>query len=169
MSPLADPSSHGLLCRVDRILAAALRWVSTICLAALGVLVCALVLVRFFPIVSLDWSDEIVELAFAWMVFMGTAAVWRNYEHITIDFIPQALAATRTGRVLEAVISLLALGFLSVFTWQGLRLTLHAQDTSPMLALPRRWWYASVPVSGVVMIGYSVSRLLRMVSTCRQT
>ena len=100
-------------------LEAALRWMSIVCMFVLLVLVCALVLIRFFPIMSLGWADEIVELAFAWMVFMGTAAVWRSNEHITIDFIPQALVGTRAGRVLEVVVCLLILGFLAVFTWQG--------------------------------------------------
>ncbi len=150
--------------RFDRALEAVLRWMSVGCLVILAALVCALVLVRFYPIVSLGWSDEIVELAFAWMVFLGTAAIWRSREHITIDFIPQALVGTRAGRALEILLDLLALGFLLVFTWQGWLLTLQARgNTSPMLELPRPWWYASVPASGLVMMGYTLSRLLKAV------
>jgi len=79
-------------------------------------------------------------------VFLGTAAIWRSREHITIDFIPQALAGTRIGRAPEILLYLLALGFLLVFTWQGWLLTLQAQgNTSPM------------------MIGYTASRLLRAI------
>jgi TRAP-type C4-dicarboxylate transport system permease small subunit len=156
-------SFGGLLGRVDRALEAVLRWMTTLCLGVLAVLVSALVLVRFFPIIPLDWSDEIVELAFAWMVFLGAAALWRSHEHISIDFIPQALAGTRAGRVLDVVLGLLALAFLAVFTWEGWRLTVLAQDTSPMLTLPRPLWYAAIPVSGLVMIGYSVSRMLKTI------
>jgi TRAP-type C4-dicarboxylate transport system permease small subunit len=130
----------------------------------LVVLVCALVLVRFFPIMSLGWADEIVELAFAWMVFVGTAAVWRSHEHITIDFIPQALAGTWAGRVLDVVVSLLVLGFLAVFTWQGWFFMFQARgNTSPMLTMPRPLWYAVLPVSGLVMIGYTVARILKAI------
>jgi TRAP-type C4-dicarboxylate transport system permease small subunit len=98
------------------------------------------------------------------MVFMGTAAVWRSNEHITIDFIPQALVGTRAGRALEVVVSLLILGFLAVFTWQGWLLTIQARgNTSPMLTMPRPLWYAVIPVSGLVMIGYTVSRILKAI------
>jgi TRAP-type C4-dicarboxylate transport system permease small subunit len=163
MTPPPAGSPGGLLARLDRALEAILRWTSVVCLAALAVLVSALVLVRFLPIIPLDWSDEIVELAFAWMVFMGTAALWRSHEHITIDFIPQALAGTRAGRALEVVLGLAALAFLAVFTWTGWLFTFQASDTSPMLALPRPLWYASLPLSGLVMIGYSVARTLKAI------
>ena len=168
MTQVTAGSSEGWAARADRALDAVLRWVSIVCMFVLVVLVSVLVLVRFFPIMSLGWADEIVELAFAWMVFMGTAAVWRSGEHITIDFIPQALAGTRAGQVLEVVVGLLIVGFLAVFTWQGFLLTMHASsNTSPMLTLPRPLWYAAVPVSGLVMIGYTVSRILRVLRPAR--
>ncbi len=163
MTQVTAGSSEGCADRVDRTLEAVLRWISIVTMFVLVVLVSALVLIRFFPIFSMGWADEVVELAFAWMVFMGTAAVWRSSEHITIDFIPQALAGTRAGRVLEGVVCLLILGFLGVFTWQGFLLTVQAtSNTSPMLTLPRPLWYAVVPVSGLVMIGYTAARLLKV-------
>jgi TRAP-type C4-dicarboxylate transport system permease small subunit len=161
-SPAGSPAP-GFLSRLDHNLEAVLRWVSLLCLAVLAVLVSALVFVRFFPILSLDWSDEIVELVFAWMVFMGTAAVWRRHEHIVIDFIPQALAGTRAGRALEVLVSLLTLVFLAVFTWQGWRLAVQAEDTSPMLLLPRPLWYVVLPLSGLVMIAYTLGGCLRAI------
>jgi TRAP-type C4-dicarboxylate transport system permease small subunit len=162
MIQLPAGSSEGGVARADRALEFVLRWMSIVCMFVLVVLVSALVLIRFVPIMSLGWADEIVELAFAWMVFMGTAVVWRSNEHITIDFIPQALAGTRTGRVLEVAVCLLILGFLAVFTWQGWFLTIQARgNTSPMLTMPRPLWYAAIPVSGLVMIGYTVSRILK--------
>lgn len=146
----------------DRILEAALRWLSILCMFVLVLLVCALVLIRFFPVFSMGWSDEVIELVFAWMVFLGTALVWRNREHITIDFVPQALAGTTAGRAIEVVAGLLALWFLAVFTWQGWLLTLQAVgNTTPMLTLPKPLWYAAIPVSGCVMIAYTLSRTLK--------
>ena len=157
-------SSGGCVTRADRALEAVLRWMSIVCMFILVVLVCALVFIRFFPVFSMGWADEIVELAFAWMVFMGTAAVWRSHEHITIDFIPQALAGTRAGRVLDVVVNVLVLGFLGVFTWQGWFLTIQARsNTSPMLTMPKPFWYAVIPVSGLLMIVYTVSRILKAI------
>jgi TRAP-type transport system small permease protein len=160
----ADGSSvSGGAARLDRTLEAAMRWISSICLVVLLGLVSLIVLIRFYPFVALGWEDEIVELAFAWMIFLGSAAVWRSHEHIVIDFIPQALAGSQAGRALEVAIGVLVLGFLAVFTWYGWLLTLQAQgNTSPMLVLPRPLWYVSVPASGLLMIGYTVARMVKV-------
>jgi TRAP-type C4-dicarboxylate transport system permease small subunit len=164
MSRASEAQTAGRVERMDRGLMAAMRWISAACLTILLALVSLMVLVRFWPVVALGWEDEVVELAFAWMVFLGSAAVWRSGEHIVIDFIPQALAGTGAGRALEMIIGAAMLGFLGVFTWYGWLLTLQSQgNTSPMLVLPRPLWYVSVPVSGVVMIGYTIARMVKAV------
>jgi TRAP-type transport system small permease protein len=159
----APEAARGWRRRLDGAVEAALRSVSSICLVALLGLVSTIVAIRFFPFISLGWEDEVVELAFAWMVFLGSAAVWRNHEHIAIDFIPQALAGSRAGRILEIAVGVLALGFLAVLTWYGLRLAWQARgNTSPMLILPVPMWYAAVPVAGAIMIGYTLVRIVKV-------
>ena len=163
MSHVSEAPAAGPARRIDRALDVAMRWISALCLVVLLVLVSLIVLIRFWPVVALGWEDEVVELAFAWMVFLGSAAIWRSGEHIVIDFIPQALAGSWPGRALEVVLGALMLGFLGVFTWYGWLLTLQSQgNTSPMLVLPRPLWYAAVPVSGVVMIGYTIARMVKV-------
>jgi len=162
MSRASEAPAPGRTERMDHVLDVGMRGISAVCLVVLLVLVSLIVLIRFWPVVALGWEDEVVELAFAWMVFLGSAAIWRSGEHIVIDFIPQALAGTRAGRVLEMIIGALMLGFLAVFTWYGWLLTLQSQgNTSPMLVLPRPLWYAAIPVSGVVMIGYTIARMVK--------
>ena len=161
--------SAGRWAKAERGLAAALRWGSILCLVALLFLLAGGVLVRFVPVVSMGWADEIVELSFAWMVFLGTAALWRSHEHIAIDFIPQALGGTPVGRALEVLLGLLALGFLAVFTWEGWLLTVQAVgNRTPILELPKPLWYAALPVSGIVMIGYTLHRCARAIRLGRQ-
>lgn len=162
MSRAAESSGDSGAARADRALDACMRWMSSICLVILLAIVSLMVLMRFFPIMALGWEDEVVELAFAWMIFLGSAAVWRSHEHIVIDFLPQALAGSRAGRVLEMVVGVLVLAFLGVYTWYGWLLTIQSQgNTSPMLVLPKPLWYAAVPASGVVMIGYTIVRMVK--------
>jgi TRAP-type transport system small permease protein len=163
MSRMPDAPAAGRVEWIDHALDVAMRWISSACLVVLLALVSLIVLIRFWPVVALGWEDEVVELAFAWMVFLGSAAIWRSGEHIVIDFIPQALSGSGPGRALEVLLGVLMLGFLGVFTWYGWLLTLQSQgNTSPMLVLPRPLWYAAVPVSGVVMIGYTIARMMKV-------
>jgi TRAP-type C4-dicarboxylate transport system permease small subunit len=162
MSRTAESSVGSGAARADHALDAVMRWISSICLVVLLGLVSLIVLIRFWPVVALGWEDEVVELAFAWMIFLGSAAVWRSHEHIVIDFIPQALAGSPAGRALEMLVGVLVLGFLGVYTWYGWLLTLQSQgNTSPMLVLPKPLWYAAVPASGLVMIGYTIVRMVK--------
>jgi TRAP-type C4-dicarboxylate transport system permease small subunit len=69
------------------------------------------------------------------------------------------IAGTRTGHVLGIVIQLLALAFLLVFTYEGALLAMKATDRSPIFEYPKTLWYMSIPISGVIMIGYTIRNL----------
>jgi len=66
-----DEMKQGNLEKVDQILAVVTKWGSVAWLVTLFLLIAAGVFVRFVPITSLGWADEIIELAFAWMVFLN--------------------------------------------------------------------------------------------------
>ena len=138
----------------------ALRGGSSFCISSLWIIVTAIVLFRFLPIFPMGWTDEIVELLFAWMVFSGAAELCRQRKHFTVDLIPNMIAGTRTGHVLGIVIQLLALAFLLVFTYEGALLAIQATDRSPVFEYPKTLWYMSIPISGIIMVGYTVRDLL---------
>ncbi len=142
--------------QMDGILGTTLQWVSSLAMVALWILVTAAVIFRVVPIVSMGWSDEIVELAFAWMIFLCAADLCRQRKHFVVDLIPNLLAGTRTGRVLGIVLSLLSLAFLLVFTYQGIQLSILATDRSPYFELPKILWYGSLAISGLIMTGYAI-------------
>jgi TRAP-type transport system small permease protein len=145
--------------KVDRIVGIALRGGSSFCIASLWIIVTAIVLSRFLPIFPMGWTDEIVELLFAWMVFSGAAELCRQRKHFTVDLIPNRIAGTRTGHVLGIVIQLLALTFLLVFTYEGALLAIQATDRSPVFEYPKALWYMSIPISGIIMVGYTLRDL----------
>ena len=142
--------------QMDGILGTTLQWVSSLAMVALWILVTAAVIFRVVPIVSMGWSDEIVELAFAWMIFLCAADLCRQRKHFVVDLIPNLLAGTRAGRVLGIVLSLLSLAFLLVFTYQGIQLSILATDRSPYFELPKILWYGSLAISGLIMTGYAI-------------
>jgi len=142
--------------QLDGILGTTLRWGSSLAMVVLWILITAAVIFRIVPIVSMGWSDEIVELMFAWMIFLCSADLCRQRKHFVVDLIPNLLAGTRAGRVLGVALNLLALAFLLVFTYQGIWLSIMATDRSPYFEWPKFFWYGSIAVSGVIMTGYTI-------------
>ena len=140
-----------------------LRLIAGGCLGIIFVLLTANVFVRFVPVVSLAWLDEIIEMLTAWMVFIGAAALWREKEHFAVSFLPDWWRGTRKGCLLNIMVDLISLTFLFVFTYYSLNLTIRASDWTPVLNMPKRVLYACMPISGAVMGIYSIRDLARNV------
>ena len=151
------------LIKLDRWIERVLRWFSIGCMVMLAVVLIGVVFVRFFPIAKLSWSDEAIEWAFAWMVFMGAAALWRRNEHFCVDALSCKLGEMRGGILHSLCIGLLSLAFFVIFTYYGYLLTVSANDRSPILEWPRPLWYASMPIAGVIMTGYCIQSIIKIV------
>lgn len=145
----------------DRSLVSILRIICVACFTILLLLLTGNVLVRYFPVTTIYWFDEVVEWVFAWMVFIGAAALWARDEHFKLDWISKKLQSTRYGHLVAVVLEIISLGFLVVFAYQSLRLTALAKDWTPVFNVPRRFLYACMPVSGVIMVAYSIRNIIR--------
>ena len=150
----------GIFLKMDRVLVPALKWSSMVCLAALLFLIAAGIFVRFVPIGSMGWADEVIEWAFVYLGFMGSVVLWRERSHFRVELIPHWLAGTQGERALEGTLGLLSLVFFLVFTYEGTVLVLRTTDNSPILDLPKLFWYAILPLSGMAFIGYTVRDLV---------
>jgi len=148
------------LAQFDRFLMSTLRRLTLACFVTLLILLAGVVFVRFVPITSLGWSDEIVEWAFAWMVFMGAAVLWRDNEHFRVLWLPNKLNGRTSGNILALVVEALSIAFLVVMTYYGMKLTVAAHDRSPILELPRHIWYSCIPLAGIIMIAYSIRNVV---------
>ncbi len=144
---------------IDALIGGLLKSVSVGCLIAISIMMIINVFLRFFPFFSLSWFDEVIEGFFAWMVFLGAAALWRENEHFAVTFLPDCLRGSKTGYILEVSIHLISILFLLVFTYYSLNLTIRAGDTTPILMMPKRLLYLCMPLSGTIMIGYSLRNI----------
>ena len=150
----------GLLKRIDKVILKTLMAVTITIFVFLTILISANVFVRFFPIVSLHWFDEIIELLYAYLVFYGSAALWISHEHFGVgDWIEKRIKNIRTRSVYKIIIELLVLCFVVIFFYYSLRLTLLARDVTNVFAIPKRVLYSCLPISGVIMILYSIRDL----------
>ena len=130
-----------------------------ICLACgtgLLLLLTGNVFTRIFPIVSLHWFGEIVELLFAWMVFLGAAVLYSQKQHFMIDWLAKKTEGTKFGPVYQVLINLISLIFVATLLVQGLRLTMLAHDWTSVLHMPRKLFYISMPIAGISMVYSSI-------------
>jgi TRAP-type C4-dicarboxylate transport system permease small subunit len=118
------------------------------------------VFVRFFPVVSLHWFDEIIELLYAYLVFYGAAALWITHDHFGVgDWIERRIKNVKARSAYKILIELLVLCFVGVFFYYSLRLTLLARDVTNVFAIPKRVLYSCLPISGAIMLLYSLRDL----------
>jgi TRAP-type C4-dicarboxylate transport system permease small subunit len=145
---------------VDRLILNALKVVTIVSFILLTILITADVIVRFFPVVSLHWFDEIIELLYAYLVFYGAAALWILRGHICVgDWIEKSIGNPRLRHLYRMFIELLVLFFAAVFFYYSLRLTILALDVTNVFAIPKRVLYSCMPVAGALMVIYSLRNI----------
>ncbi len=148
--------------KFDQRLRSFLKWTSVGCLIALFLLIAAGVFVRFVPISSMGWADEVIELAFAWMVFLGASFLWRRRAHFRVEVLPETLGSSKAGVFLQIILQLISLSFFLLFTWQGWLLTWRSVDHSPILDWPRSLWFIIIPLTGALILGFIISDLISL-------
>jgi len=145
---------------MDKVILYTLKVITITVFVLLTILISANVFVRFVPVVSLHWFDEIIELLYAYLVFYGAAALWISHDHFGVgDWIEKRIRDQRMRYVYRSIIELLVLCFAVIFFYYSLRLTILARDVTNVFAIPKRVLYSCLPVSGAIMIVYSIRNI----------
>lgn len=149
--------AKALLEKIDRVFLAVFKWLCVSLFALLTIIITANVFVRYVPVMSLHWLDEIVELAFAWMVFFGSAAVWILKGHFSAgDWISRLLRDPRAKAVYRLIVDLIAFAFIAVFFWYSRQLFDRAIEVTAVFEFPKKVIYACMPISSGIMALYSL-------------
>ena len=147
---------------IDRWVQSAGRAAVTVALLAIMALLTLGILIRVLPLMSVAGYDEIVELLVAWMTFVGAAVLWGEGCLYRVDVVTSRLPA-RIARVVDLFVHLAMLLFAVTFTVEGWRVAVLSAETTPFLRFPKSLAYGSMPVAGVVMIGYSLAAIRRVI------
>ena len=151
----------GLLKAIDKVILATLKGITITSFVLLTLLISANVFVRFFPVASLHWFDEIIELLYAYLVFYGAAALWISREQFGVgDWIGSRIKGVRMRYAYILVVEFLVLCFALLFFYYSLRLTVLARDVTNVFAIPKRILYSCLPVSGALMVIYSTRNIV---------
>jgi TRAP-type C4-dicarboxylate transport system permease small subunit len=150
----------GLLRRLDSAVAALCRWVVIACFLGLFVLLTLGILQRMLPLIKLTGYDELIELLFIWMTFVGSVALWREGTLYRVDAIDRLLRP-RARQALAFLTHLAMLALAAMLTLKGWDFLLESGETTPFLQVDKIYWYAAIPVCGSLMAIYSVAGLWR--------
>jgi TRAP-type C4-dicarboxylate transport system permease small subunit len=153
------------LTRLERYIGFVLRAVAVCLLVGILVLMVANVSNRFVNFAKLDWNDEVIELMLVWLIFCGSAEVWRLNQHFAVDLVPLMIEGTRFDKYFKAFISFGCLAFIAVFTYRSFDLFQRAIDVSPYFSWPRKLWYGAMPLNGALMVIFSVRQLITVLLT----
>ena len=151
---------RALIARLDGAIVLACRWGTSACFLALFVLLSLGIIQRMLPVFKVPGYDELVELLFIWMTFLGSLALWREGTLYKVDLLERALGPTGR-RVLESLIHLSMLAIAAILSYAGWDFLRQSGETTPFLQVDKMWWYAAIPVCGSLMCAYSLVALWR--------
>jgi TRAP-type C4-dicarboxylate transport system permease small subunit len=146
--------------RFDRGLTLVLEWICIILFAAITIIMTLNIVVRFVPIMSMHWFDEILELLYGALIFYGAAAVWVVHGHFSVgDWISKFLKNVWARFAYRLLVEMMSLIFIAIFFKYSLELTMNTEEQTTAFALSRKWLYACMPITGGIMVLYSIKNM----------
>jgi TRAP-type C4-dicarboxylate transport system permease small subunit len=149
-----------VLARLDRAVAAGCRWAVIVCFLGLFVLLSLGILQRTLPLIKLSGYDELIELLFIWMTFIGSLALWREGTLYRVEALDRLLRP-RARRVLAVLTNIAMLALAAILALKGWDFMREAGETTPFLQIDKVYWYAAIPVCGTLMSVYSAAGMWR--------
>jgi TRAP-type transport system small permease protein len=151
-----------ILEKTDSVVTLVIKWLTIAMFLALTLIITATILLRIFPFTSLHWTDEIVELCFAALVFYGAAGVWMVKGHFSVgDWIRKIVKSDRAYNCCRLVLELITLAFVLVFFRYSLNLTLRAREATSVFQISKKILYSCMPISSLIMALYSLVYVVR--------
>lgn len=109
---------------------------------------------------SLSWSEELGRYVFVWMTFIGASIALERGAHLGIDVVVQMLPE-KFQKLLAILMYLLILVLVIVMVKEGMTLVERtAIQKSPAMQIPMSWAYSAIPVSAVLMLVHTVSKII---------
>ncbi|QCX32893.1 TRAP transporter small permease [Caloramator sp. E03] len=135
------------------------EYLASIFLGLMIMIVSFQVFTRFFFSFTLRWSEEITMLLMVWFGFIGIALGVKKDIHLSIEAIVN-LFSNNTKKIIYKVDELITLIF-GIFTaFYGYRLVVEAKgSTLPATQWPSSMLYLMVPLSGVLIVLFSINKL----------
>jgi len=117
------------------------------------------VLARYLLKSPSSFTDELARFLLIWVGLLGAAYALGKKKHLAIDLFIKQLSSTKqqkTGRLIDLLIILFALGVMVIGGIRLVWITLTLKQVSAGLGLPLGILYLAVPISGLLMILFTL-------------
>ena len=106
-------------------------------------------------------SEELLTYSFTWMALLASALVFGKRDHMRMGFLADKLTGV-PKKVLEIFIELLIMALAgSVMVWGGYTIMqLSMTQTTASLGIPMGIVYIIVPLSGILVVVYSILNII---------
>lgn len=117
------------------------------------------VLSRYMFSISASWTEELARFCLMWLAVLGAAYITGKRQHIEIDYFFD-MFSPKNKRKLDYFIEILILMFAVIVLIIGgaylMYMTFYLEQKSPALQVPLGFVYAILPLSGILMVVYTV-------------
>lgn len=129
------------------------------CMAAIVLITLAAVWWRYVLNAPIAWIEQVSNMLFIWIVFVGSAVLYRQKLHIAVDMFLDMLPSTLKAYAFW-VIELMNLTFIVVLFVSSLKLSIDVlPNTTGALDITPAYYYLSAPVSCAMMMLYFVEKI----------
>lgn len=120
---------------------------------------------RYVLNTSFAFTEELARFSLIWLSILGAAYLNAKREHLSMDFLYQKFSASGRKKALyfiEVCILLFALIVMVIGGFNLVYTTLHLGQLSGTLRIPLGYIYAILPISGLLIIWFSIYHITKI-------
>ncbi|MEW4925201.1 TRAP transporter small permease [Algibacter sp. 2305UL17-15] len=120
---------------------------------------------RYILNTSFAFTEELARFSLIWLSILGAAYLNGKREHLSMDFLYQKFSARTKKKVslfIELCIFLFALIVMVIGGFNLVYTTLHLEQLSGTLRIPLGYIYAILPVSGLLIMVFSIYHTIKI-------
>jgi len=111
---------------------------------------------------SFSFTEEFARFALIWLSILGAAYLNGKRQHLSMDFLLQKLSPDKLGKRMQIIEMMMFVFALIVMVIGGGNLvytTLYLGQVSPAMHVSLGYVYAIIPISGLLIMFYSIYNL----------
>ncbi|WP_066614863.1 TRAP transporter small permease [Bosea sp. PAMC 26642] len=149
-----------LIGRLSDIVTETAKFALGLCVAAIVLITLAAVWWRYVVNAPIAWIEQVSNILFIWITFIGAAVLYRQKLHIGVDMFIGMLKG-RAQEVMFWLIEISNLIFITVLFIYSVKLSIDVlPNTYGALDITPAWFYVSAPVSCAMMMLYFVEKIV---------